>query len=153
MKIHILPKGTLLHYRGFPLELVADTEVLCGTMTRLGGKEGVDRLFEGKNTSEQQEEAQKLSPPVGDRKVTRNSAPVNGQLRAWPDPTDEMLADPRFEAVWQRIKSWDISVPEVYGGYCGATGNHVRAILDALKSVESSTQGRPSLEFDNNDTY
>jgi hypothetical protein len=50
----------------------------------------------------------------------------------WPDPTPEMLADPRFEAVWQAIKSWDINVPDAYGGYCGATGNHVRAILDAL---------------------
>jgi hypothetical protein len=50
----------------------------------------------------------------------------------WPDPTLEMLEDPRFEAIWQRIKSWDINVPSVYGGYCGATGNHVRAILDAL---------------------
>lgn len=51
----------------------------------------------------------------------------------WPDPTPEMLASPEFEAIWQRIKSWDINVPEVYGGYCRATGNHVRAILDALK--------------------
>ena len=50
----------------------------------------------------------------------------------WPDPTPEMLADPRFEAVWQAIKGWDINVPGAYGGYCGATGNHVRAILDAL---------------------
>jgi hypothetical protein len=55
----------------------------------------------------------------------------------WPDPTTEMLDhDPRFEAIWQRIKSWDINVPEVYVGYMGATGNHVRAILDALAAVE-----------------
>lgn len=54
----------------------------------------------------------------------------------WPDPTPEMLASPEFERVWQCIKSWDINVPEVHKGYCGATGNHVRAILDAL--------GRPS---------
>jgi hypothetical protein len=53
----------------------------------------------------------------------------------WPDPTPEMLASPKFEAVWQAIKSWDINVPEAYGGYCGATGNHVRAILDALAKV------------------
>jgi hypothetical protein len=51
----------------------------------------------------------------------------------WPDPTPEMLADPAFEKVWQAIKSWDINVPGAYGGYCGATGNHVRAILDALR--------------------
>jgi hypothetical protein len=53
----------------------------------------------------------------------------------WPDPTTEMLADPRFEAVWQVIKTWDINVPSAYGGYCGATGNHVRAILDAIAKI------------------
>jgi len=52
----------------------------------------------------------------------------------WPDPTPEMMLSPAFEAVWQCIKTWDINVPSVYGGYCGATGNHVRAILDALKA-------------------
>jgi hypothetical protein len=54
---------------------------------------------------------------------------------AWPDPTPEMLGDPRFNAIWQAIKAWDISVPGAYGGYCGATGNHVRAILDAIAKV------------------
>lgn len=53
----------------------------------------------------------------------------------WPDPTSEQLADPRFEAIWQVIKTWDINVPRAYRGYCGATGNHVRAILDALQQV------------------
>lgn len=52
-----------------------------------------------------------------------------------PSPADEMLQDPRFEAIWQKIKTWDIGVPEAYGGYCGATGSHVRAILDALAAV------------------
>lgn len=52
----------------------------------------------------------------------------------WPDPTPEMLADPAFEKVWQCIKRWDINVPGAYVGYMGATGNHVRAILDALRS-------------------
>lgn len=55
---------------------------------------------------------------------------------SWPDPTSEMLRSPVFEAIWQRIKTWDINVPEVYCGYCGATGNHVRAIIDALKDVK-----------------
>lgn len=50
----------------------------------------------------------------------------------WPDPTPEMLDDPTFNAIWSVIKTWDINVPAVYEGYCGATGNHVRAILDAL---------------------
>jgi hypothetical protein len=65
----------------------------------------------------------------------RQTEPVN--KIAWPDPTPEMLHDPKFEAVWQLIKSWDINVPEAYGGYCHATGNHVRAILDALKGTET----------------
>ena len=56
--------------------------------------------------------------------------------RSWPDPTPEMLEDPEFQAVWDAIKTWDISVPEVYGNlHSGATGNHVRRILDALKEV------------------
>ena len=53
----------------------------------------------------------------------------------WPDPTPAMLADPRFEKVWQVIKTWDIAVPGAYSGYCGATGNHVRAVLDALDAT------------------
>lgn len=52
----------------------------------------------------------------------------------WPDPTPEMLADPQFEAIWQVVKSWDINVPDAYSGYMHATGNHVRAILDALNA-------------------
>lgn len=51
----------------------------------------------------------------------------------WPDPTPEMLDDPRFNAIWQAIKTWDINVPHAYEGYCEATGNHARAILDALR--------------------
>jgi len=50
----------------------------------------------------------------------------------WPDPSPKELETPEFEAIWQVIKTWDINVPEVYGGYCGATGNHVKAIMDAL---------------------
>lgn len=50
----------------------------------------------------------------------------------WPDPTPEMLESPLFNAIWDCIKTWDINVPGVYMGYMGATGNHVRAILDAI---------------------
>jgi len=53
----------------------------------------------------------------------------------WPDPTPAMLNDPVFEAIWNVIKTWDINVPAVYKGYCGATGNHVRAIHDAVGMV------------------
>ncbi len=55
--------------------------------------------------------------------------------RPWPDPTENMLASDRFERVWQCIKRWDINVPDVYVGYMGSTGNHVRAILDALDAA------------------
>jgi hypothetical protein len=58
--------------------------------------------------------------------------PAWEQTKDWPDPTGEQLQSPQFEVIWQVIKSWDISVPDAYRGYCGATGNHVRAILDAL---------------------
>lgn len=52
----------------------------------------------------------------------------------WPDPTPAMLESPVFEAIWQTIKTWDIAVPGAYSGYTSATGNHVRAILDGVKS-------------------
>lgn len=59
-----------------------------------------------------------------------------GAKAPWPDPTLEMLEDPVFNAIWHTIKSWDINVPAQYGGYCGATGNHARAILDAVREAE-----------------
>lgn len=49
-----------------------------------------------------------------------------------PNPTDEQRADPRFEAIWSVIKSWDVNVPDYYEGYCGANGSHVTLILNAL---------------------
>ena len=62
---------------------------------------------------------------------------IQGECRSephpWPDPTPEMLTDPVFERIWQCIKTWDIAVPGCYSGYCGATGNHVRAILEAIR--------------------
>lgn len=60
----------------------------------------------------------------------------------WPDPTPEMLDSPVFEAIWRTIQRWDIAVPSVYGGYCSATGNHVRAIMDALPLPESPPDPR-----------
>jgi hypothetical protein len=53
-------------------------------------------------------------------------------MTAWPDPTPEMLKNPFFEAIWQVIKKWDVNVPHAYSGYCGATGNHARAILEGI---------------------
>ena len=63
------------------------------------------------------------------------------EVEVWPSPTPEMLQTPEFEAVWQCIKSWDINVPHVYRGYCGANGNHVRAILDALNTARIVSGG------------
>ena len=56
--------------------------------------------------------------------------------RSWPDPTPDMLGgNPLFDAIWSVIRTWSINVPHVYGGYCGATGNHVRAIYDAISAL------------------
>jgi hypothetical protein len=56
------------------------------------------------------------------------------------DPEPQELNEPLFECIWQAIKSWDINVPSEYVGYCGATGNHVCAIMDAVRAVPT---GRP----------
>lgn len=77
-----------------------------------------------------------------------NNAPAPTPLNGiWKDPTPEMLQDPLFEAIWQRIKSWDINVPEVYQGYCGASGNHARAIYDAILAILPK-QEWPALDDD-----
>lgn len=54
-----------------------------------------------------------------------------------PDPSSEDLNDPEFNAIWEAIKSWDINVPDVYQGYCGAQGNHVMAILKKLRRLKT----------------
>jgi len=58
------------------------------------------------------------------------------ECKEWLDPTPEMLESEEFNAIWQVIKTWDINVPEVYEDYCGANGNHVRAILDGLNLMK-----------------
>ena len=60
---------------------------------------------------------------------------------SYRDPLPEELDTPEFNAVWDTIKHWDIGRPEDIhpsGGqlYCGATGNHVVCILDALKACK-----------------
>ena len=52
-----------------------------------------------------------------------------------PNPTEEDLNSPEFEAIWRCIKSWDVNVPEFYEGYCGANGSHVKLILNALRDA------------------
>ena len=77
--------------------------------------------------------------PVG--YLVYKAPPLPNEIQAperptpWPDPTPEQLDDPLFDAIWDCIKTWDINVPGAYTGYCGATGNHVRAIFDAITAV------------------
>jgi hypothetical protein len=52
------------------------------------------------------------------------------------DPTQAELKDPLWNEIWQAIKSWDINVPEEYGGYTGATGNHVCVVYDILRAAQ-----------------
>ena len=54
------------------------------------------------------------------------------QTGEWPDPTPEMLETVLFDTIWRAIKTWDVNVPHAYSGYMGATGNHARAIYDAV---------------------
>jgi len=58
-------------------------------------------------------------------------------LPPMPNPTQEQLSDPTFEAIWQIIKTWDVDVPEYYQGYCGANGSHVVLILNALELLRA----------------
>lgn len=72
------------------------------------------------------------------------AAPSADQRISWPDPTPDMLNDPVFNAIWHIIKGWDVSVPGAYSGRSGATGNHARAIYDAVRA----TAPRPSVRDD-----
>lgn len=78
------------------------------------------------------------SPPSEPTGVTRALC-VSKPPKEYADPTPEMLnGDPLFEAIWQTIKTWDLNVPGWYAGYCGAMGNHARAIYDAVLSVRTA---------------
>ena len=65
----------------------------------------------------------------------QSAATVTPTVDNWPSPTESMLDDPIFSAIWQCIKGWDISVPNSYEGYMGATGNHVCAILEGIRPL------------------
>lgn len=65
---------------------------------------------------------------------------LNHSGSKWPDPTEVDLLTPEFNTIWQVIKTWDINVPEAYDGYCGATGSHVKAILDALEKLKMTVK-------------
>ena len=72
------------------------------------------------------------------------------QGKRWRDPTPEMLNDPLFDTIWNVIKTWDIGVSEEYDGHCGATGNHVRAIYEAVSNELDSNGGEKERTKDQN---
>lgn len=71
------------------------------------------------------------------------------QTKPWPDPTPDQLNSYWFNQIWNVIKDWDIAVDGAYFGYCGATGNHVRAILDAI----NTKPGGALEEFDQDEQW
>lgn len=44
-------------------------------------------------------------------------------LRKMPNPTEQDLIDPVFNAIWNVTKTWDVNAPEYYEGYCGLNGS------------------------------
>lgn len=56
------------------------------------------------------------------------------------EPITESFSKTEFIAVWEAIKEWDINVLSEYKGYCGATGNHVMAIMDSLKEMRKRAE-------------
>jgi hypothetical protein len=70
--------------------------------------------------------------------MNRQGTVHDGELanpKPMPNPTPDMLEHPVFEAIWQAIKSWDVNVPESYGGYCGANGSHAAIIFHAINGT------------------
>jgi len=63
------------------------------------------------------------------------------------DPTEKELESGVFNIIWDCIKKWDIGLPEDYKDghqlYSGATGNHVVAIIDALKAADVLELNQP----------
>lgn len=70
----------------------------------------------------------------------------------YPDPTEEQLRSPRFEAIWQAIKGWDIQRSPDHPGYAGATGNDVMHILNALDAnpIDQGIAGQLSRSIERN---
>ena len=84
-----------------------------------------------------------------ENQMTADKTDGEGTDRHWPDPTREQVKSPLFEAIWQTIKRWDINVPSAYAGYCGATGNHVRTILDAIEPYGEKCRAEYQERLDN----
>lgn len=52
-----------------------------------------------------------------------------------PSPTESDIKSEEFNAIWDVIKNWDISAPDYYNGYSGASGSHVKLLLEALRPI------------------
>lgn len=63
-----------------------------------------------------------------------------GDSKEYPDPTESDLASPRFEAIWQAIKGWDISRDGGSTGYSSPTGNDVMHILNAIRPMSTARE-------------
>jgi len=57
-----------------------------------------------------------------------------------PNPTPKDLEDPLFSAIWNVIKTWDISTEKVHDpfrgtirNYTGGNGSHVMMILNEVR--------------------
>lgn len=74
-------------------------------------------------------ELARLKPQIEALRAEREAALSNGL----PDPTEDDFNDPWFDAIWEVIKGWDIDTGD---GPQGATGNHVRAILRAVRHYD-----------------
>lgn len=95
--------------------------------------------------------------PLCDCELVSNGHPAEGRLcdrckrdaeqAAWPDPTPEMLTNPVFNAIWNVIKSWDVAVPNAYAGATGPSGNHVRAIFDAIQAAQRAAVASAEIGF------
>lgn len=94
----------------------------------MGSKESIENLCEG-----WWQHHDKDGNPV---RSSRNAQTEIVGVTKMPNPTEEDLNDPMFEAIWQTIKGWDVNVPDYYSGYCGASGSHVMLILKAIRSLK-----------------
>ena len=62
------------------------------------------------------------------------------------DPTPEELETPEFNALWELMKAWDICTTGNYDSYSNTTGNHIVAVLDALKHTKHRTKTAREIE-------
>lgn len=65
-------------------------------------------------------------------RIEANMEPATYNYGEGDEIPQRLILSPIFKAIWDEIKEWDVNVPYAYGGYCGATGTHVHAILKAL---------------------